>query len=726
MYHLDTNCSSLKVVIVKRSRIFLAVSMVVSFVASTAIGHSGSVSAASTWITRASDANRNWNVISTSDDGTKMFAAVINSNLMRSVDSGATWTAMTGPGSKNWSSIFNTPNGQIVVATVGRGAVYISRDSGDTWTQITALGTRWWGDGAISADGQIIAIPAGPDLPIGQPAGGTVHLSTDGGTTWTTTTLGANLASLSMSRNGQYIVTGEWGGYLYQSTDGGATWTTRESTTARYYSEISASHDGRYVYAATTAYKVLVSSDYGATWSTPATVPHQTYRGVRTSADGQKVIAVAQRGYIVTSQDRGATWLATKNDVNRDWYAVAITADGENVVAGHQGGYVYTGTFPTIYPHSQVTGVTAVASSGSQKSIDVSWTAVANVASYTIKLYNAAGSSVLKTITNVSASATTRTINTADYASLADATTYKVSITPIADGANYLNGPESVLVSVVTAPTPTSSTSTSSTSTTTTVAPTTTTNVVTTTVPVLAAAAQPLATTSVTTVPVAQKDIEKVDVSTTTVASPSTTSVASTSSTTVAPLVKSTGSTAQAPTAPTVSPGSAGALVDGEAVEATVTRENNALVTSVEGITATVTGVSPDGLRIDLDSDGNLRLEADDQIQVEADGYQRGESVDVWMYSTPTLVGTVTADSNGKISGRFAVPTNLESGNHRVVLDGITEGGTPVVLGIGVKFGPQAKTSTTTRVLIAVPIALAVIAGFVLPTTVRRRRRQVA
>ena len=719
MYRTDTY-SSPKVVIVKRSRIFLAVSLVVSFAASTGAASLSSVSAASIWTTRASDANRNWNVISTSDDGTKMFATVVNSNLMRSTDSGATWTAMTGPGAKNWSSIFSTPDGQTVVATVGRGAVFISQNSGDTWTQITALGTRWWGDGAISADGQIIAIPAGPDIPIGQPAGGTIHMSTDGGVTWTTTTRGSNLTALSMSRNGQNIVVGDWNGYLYQSTDGGATWTTRESTTARYYTELTASQNGQYVYASTLYTKILVSSDYGATWSTSSSIPNQIFRGVRTSSDGLKTIAVAQRGNIFTSQDRGATWLVSKNDVNRDWYAVAITANGENVVAGHQGGYLYTGTFPTIYPISQVSGVTATATANTQKSIDVSWNAAANVSSYTLKLYNSGGSSVLATINNVSSSVTSHTITSSAYASLADATTYKVSVTAIADGANYLNGPESALTAVTTATTPTTTTST----TTTTMAPTTTT-LAAATVPVVATT-QPIEATSVTTAPVAQKDIQKVVASETTVASPSTTVLVNTSTTTTAPLVKSKGSPVEAPVAPSVSPGSAAALVDGEAVDAAVTRENNAIVTSVEGITASVTGVSPEGERIDLDSDGNLRLEVDDQIQIEADGYQRGESVDVWMYSTPTLVGTVTADQNGKVSGRFAVPANLESGNHRIVLDGITEGGTPVVLGIGVKFGPQAKTSTTTRVLITVPIALAVIAGFVLPTTVRRRRRLAA
>jgi hypothetical protein len=43
---------------------------------------------------------------------------------------------------------------------------------------------------------------------------------------------------------------------------------------------------------------------------------------------------------------------------------------------------------------------------------------------------------------------------------------------------------------------------------------------------------------------------------------------------------------------------------------------------------------------------------------------------------------------------------------------------------VGIAIGEIARTSTTTRVLIAIPIALAVLAGFMLPNQVRRRRRQ--
>jgi hypothetical protein len=45
---------------------------------------------------------------------------------------------------------------------------------------------------------------------------------------------------------------------------------------------------------------------------------------------------------------------------------------------------------------------------------------------------------------------------------------------------------------------------------------------------------------------------------------------------------------------------------------------------------------------------------------------------------------------------------------------------------LGVAVGEIEKSSALTRILIAIPISLAIFAGFILPNQVRRRRRGVA
>jgi hypothetical protein len=204
--------------------------------------------------------------------------------------------------------------------------------------------------------------------------------------------------------------------------------------------------------------------------------------------------------------------------------------------------------------------------------------------------------------------------------------------------------------------------------------------------------------------------------------------------TTVAPLQPvatttvppTTTTTIPAPSAPELSSGEAGALVDGEEVETTLTRSNNALVVSGAGIEASVYGMSPEGARIDLDEDGLLRLDTQDQVVVEAEGYEAGNVVDVWMYSTPTRLGQLTADAAGLIQGSFLLPESLETGDHRVVLDGQNSRGQEVILGIGVSVGEVEQSSLLSRLLIIVPVSLAILAALIIPTTLRRRREDLS
>ena len=49
-------------------------------------------------------------------------------------------------------------------------------------------------------------------------------------------------------------------------------------------------------------------------------------------------------------------------------------------------------------------------------------------------------------------------------------------------------------------------------------------------------------------------------------------------------------------------------------------------------------------------------------------GFQPFEVVEIWLYSTPMLLGTLTADADGVISGSFTVPSGTPAGTHHIVL----------------------------------------------------------
>jgi hypothetical protein len=190
--------------------------------------------------------------------------------------------------------------------------------------------------------------------------------------------------------------------------------------------------------------------------------------------------------------------------------------------------------------------------------------------------------------------------------------------------------------------------------------------------------------------------------------------------------VSTTSTTIPSPNAPQVEVGEAAALVDGKSVAVTVLRSENRVTASVAGISATISGLTIEDEVVSLDSDGNLRLVTEDQLVVDASGYVAGQEVSVWVYSTPSRLGVVTADASGKLTGTFDLPAGIDSGDHRVVLDGANENGQPVIISVGIAVGSIDASSLVSRLLIIIPVLLAIFIGLFIPAAARRRKREEA
>jgi hypothetical protein len=169
--------------------------------------------------------------------------------------------------------------------------------------------------------------------------------------------------------------------------------------------------------------------------------------------------------------------------------------------------------------------------------------------------------------------------------------------------------------------------------------------------------------------------------------------------------------------------GSAAVLVNGIESQAAVSRSNNQLVVSAAGVEMKLWAVKEDGSTVDLDADGNLRVTASDQIEIAVSGLKAMADVEVWMFSTPTKLGAAVTDGSGKAAGRFQIPAGTPDGDHRFAMESLLPNNEKAVLAVGIVSGEVSSTSTTARVLIAIPILLAIAAGLIVPTTIRRRRR---
>jgi hypothetical protein len=207
-------------------------------------------------------------------------------------------------------------------------------------------------------------------------------------------------------------------------------------------------------------------------------------------------------------------------------------------------------------------------------------------------------------------------------------------------------------------------------------------------------------------------------------ASVTTTTVAarasSVTTTTVARPVTTT--TVGPPNIAKVSAGESSVLVDGVKTNTKVARENNAMIVTAGAVSATLSGINDQGKTVPLDSDGSVRLSAGDSIKVAVGGFKPDSEVEVWLFSTPLRLGSASVGSDGSMSKTFILPAGVKSGNHRVAVLAKLPNGKTATFTLGIVVGEFSTTSTLTRVLIAIPIALAIGFGLILPNRLRRRR----
>ena len=228
-------------------------------------------------------------------------------------------------------------------------------------------------------------------------------------------------------------------------------------------------------------------------------------------------------------------------------------------------------------------------------------------------------------------------------------------------------------------------------------------------------------TTTTTTIPVLSANGVPVPVPTTT-----TTTVAPTQSktfaTTTLPRIATT-TTVGPPVVDKVDAGQTAVQVDGVKTDAVVSRQDNQMVVTAGSLSATLSGLDKAGKRSPLDRDGNIRLAAGDEIKISVGGFKPGSLVEVWLFSTPTQLGTAVVGADGTVSGTYRLPAGTKSGTHRVVVTARLANGKSTSFTLGILVGDISTTSTLTRVLIAIPIALAIGFGFLLPNQLRRRRK---
>ena len=203
-----------------------------------------------------------------------------------------------------------------------------------------------------------------------------------------------------------------------------------------------------------------------------------------------------------------------------------------------------------------------------------------------------------------------------------------------------------------------------------------------------------------------------------------TTTTAPTTTTTSTTVVAGKNSGNPAPDLVNTASAQGAATIGGKTAKATTTRVNNQLIFTAGTFTVTFAGVNSDGSVIPLRADGILELAREDMFRLDAKGFAPGSEVTVWMFSQPQRLAKLTVGADGLVRTSLRVPKSLKDGLHHVVLVGVDQAKKEAKFEFGLDVGVPAEQWWVSRVLLVIPISIAVFIGLWLPTSVRRRRKQ--
>ena len=97
-----------------------------------------------------------------------------------------------------------------------------------------------------------------------------------------------------------------------------------------------------------------------------------------------------------------------------------------------------------------------------------------------------------------------------------------------------------------------------------------------------------------------------------------------------------------------------------------------------------------------LDDEGNIILSSDRFVEFQGTGFAPGSIIKVWLFSDPSSLARITADSSGNFTGRAQLPAGIPDGEHTVQLNGLSQDGQVRSVALGVVVQPNLIGSPTT------------------------------
>ena len=181
---------------------------------------------------------------------------------------------------------------------------------------------------------------------------------------------------------------------------------------------------------------------------------------------------------------------------------------------------------------------------------------------------------------------------------------------------------------------------------------------------------------------------------------------------------------------PTQAPGTSIATNAGvpEQVTVSAVEDQKLAVVEGEGWSMAIGVLSEDGAVQSAEGGASITLVRDESAQVSGDGFMPGTRADVWLFSDPTLLGTVTIDDEGRFDGEVNIDGRVIAvGEHTLQLQGVGADGYVRAANMGVTVGDAnvaaEATAATSLTFLWWSLLAVVVAFLIIAAVVRRRRR---
>ncbi|MBR21541.1 MAG: hypothetical protein CMF57_03720, partial [Leifsonia sp.] len=130
-------------------------------------------------------------------------------------------------------------------------------------------------------------------------------------------------------------------------------------------------------------------------------------------------------------------------------------------------------------------------------------------------------------------------------------------------------------------------------------------------------------------------------------------------------------------------PGTSTAIVDGETQQSTIVVDGERFTVSTQGATLVVEPMSG-GASSGASGGTTPVVFVGGDVSIEVGGFAADSSIEIWAYSTPTYLTSMTVGSDLAAGTVVTLPSSIRPGEHTIVVTGTGADGEPIELSLGI------------------------------------------